>query len=104
MAATERDALAAKHFPDLWAKIEHYPGKSKARQKLRRAAEIEEQIEALKARGKSCAGCRSYLPPPIGLKNHICDAQSDFHGYVETTPDDVCILWHATQQDEGGRG
>ena len=98
---SERDALAAKHFPDEWADAKDLLGGSKRLQKLRQRGEYMERTAALRASGASCANCRSFNTRPVfGLNmKATCDAQSDFYGYVEARPDGLCVRWKLREDD-----
>ena len=88
-----RDALAAKHFPDVWARIAHAPGKSKVRQLYRRRAEHVEAVMQLRAEGKSCASCSSFERK--GAARSACLMDSDFRGEVCVSADNLCHRWKA---------
>lgn len=65
--------------------------KQRRREKRERAAiEYRAAISAMRSAGKSCANCRHFGRAPIGLKDRICDLDSDFDGYVVKMPGDVC--------------
>lgn len=91
----ERSALAAKIFPDEWARWYKVRGTTaqRQRQRLRKAAEIEVNVmRPLRAAGASCATCRSFKHR-IDVGNY-CSAESDFHGYVLAKSKGLCPLWH----------
>jgi hypothetical protein len=94
---TDRDALAAKHFPKQWAAVSGKVGASKSRQQLRKAAERADMFLQLKAEGRSCATCVAFNdhPPASVSFDAVCDADSDFHGYVGTKADSLCYRWRA---------
>jgi hypothetical protein len=96
---SERDALAAKHFPDAWARVATAFGKSSARQKLRKAGEQAEKVELLAACGSHCSNCGAYDTRPIpGMKQSgFCGMDSDFHGYAFVKPNNLCHRWSSRQ-------
>ena len=92
---TERDALAAKIFPEKWAHALTRRGKSgrNLRSKLRMRAEYERDMIPLRAAGHSCATCRNFQKGPPGIDGMTCAAESDFRGYVLATADGLCPKW-----------
>lgn len=94
---SDRDALAARMFPDEWARVHALTGERARRQRhnLRRRALVAVQLRDLRERGASCATCRSLTGGVSGIKGPICDAHSDFHGYAITTLDGLCADWTA---------
>lgn len=56
----------------------------------RKLAEYREAIAALRAAGRSCSNCQHWGRAPIGMKDRICDLDSDHEGYVAAKPDHLC--------------
>lgn len=87
---TERDALAAKHFPEAWAEAQSI-GKSKTRQKLRQAAERKQIVDDLRIAGAQCSTCEAYIESIPGMPGEkACNADSDFHGWAIVKPSGLC--------------
>jgi len=86
----ERDALAAKYFPKLWAQAQA-SGKSKKRNQLRNAAEDMQKKEQLRTQGASCGNCDNYSPK--GPCGSYCELDSDFYGYSLTKAENLCHRW-----------
>jgi hypothetical protein len=66
---------------------------AKRRRREKRERQRQEYLAVLaglNAAGKSCANCRSYGRPPIGMQGRICEMDSDSDGYVMVKPDHVC--------------
>ena len=98
MSTEERDALAARYFPQEWARVATKAGASKARQKLRRAAEDVVVLDALRAAGARCETCRSFMIGTTASKNSQspwCTAHSEWNSYAIIDPDDLCVRWCA---------
>ena len=84
-----RDVLAAKYFPDAWAKART----GRRRTQLRKMGEQQDLMARLKTdRSACCSNCNSFDKYPHG-KGHICKMDSDFHGYAMTTADSLCPKW-----------
>lgn len=93
----ERNALAAEIFPVEWAKALTETGKRAVNKRrcLRNAAEAEVIMRPLRERGECCATCSSFDPNPTREIKNACLADSDFHGYAITQPENLCGLWKA---------
>lgn len=57
----------------------------------KKLAEYRMVIVGLKAAGKFCSNCQHFGRAPVGLKDRICDLNSDSDGYAIVKPDHVCI-------------
>lgn len=82
----ERDDLAAYMFPAEWARIATAPGKSRARNNLRKHAENRIVLDALRSAGRSCLSCD-------GRTHNRCEMLSDFSGNVSVPMDHLCVHW-----------
>lgn len=91
----ELDAQIAREWPAQWAKAQQPPYASKKRNRLRRGFRDHLGLKNLRAYGHSCGDCRSIglAPASTGIRGHICERYSDFHGYALTTMDDLCKDW-----------
>lgn len=56
----------------------------------RKLLEYNAALSALQATGASCATCKHYGTLSM-VKGRICEMQSDFHGYVQIEPTDLCL-------------
>lgn len=86
--------LARSMFPQEWAATLSLPGEKRRRRQanLRRQAIYEQRLAPLRAAGKTCASCDNFRRRGMG-GGHICLAESDFHGDMLTTPDNLCADW-----------
>lgn len=88
-------ALAAEMFPREWAvasQVAHSRRRHNRLKSLRERAIRAVALQPLQAEGKSCASCANFSKAPAGLSIvHVCDADSDFHGYAEAKPDGLCV-------------
>lgn len=65
----------------------------KQRYRTRKLAEHHTAMDALRTKGASCATCTGFAKAPHGLQGHVCEPESDFHGYAMTTADRLCIKY-----------
>lgn len=95
MEPQERDALAARMFPQRWAAVANQTGERarRTRHNLRRQAETKQELDRLRDAGASCASCTSFARHPD--HGRICEAGSDFHGYQLAKAEGLCTLWTA---------
>lgn len=90
---SSRDALAAETFPEQWSQAATAPGCAKQRNRLRKAAEVEQKLRDLRLSGACCGECEHYetdTPYPGWTKGAWCSLFSDRGGYSPTEWDDLC--------------
>lgn len=91
-----RSKLAAVVFGKRWERIATLPGKSAARNKMRKAAEQHVKLDALRRTGAACATCNSFetrKPYPGWKDGPWCSYDSDFHGTAIAKPNGLCLAY-----------
>ena len=68
------------------------PGEQRRRKaaRERKRAEVEAIMNRLRSAGATCATCKHFEKATWHLKTKICGLHTDFDGYVEAQPDDLC--------------
>jgi hypothetical protein len=92
------DEELKRHWPDRWAKAnDSRPGRSKRRNRLRRAFAGFKADLRFKATNPdaNCGNCKHYKPLPFASSKwtHHCEIESDFAGYSCTKINYVCSRW-----------
>lgn len=94
----EIDAKIAALWPDKWAKANdpRLARRAKARNHLRSAYAAHVKFADFKARhpNASCGNCVNFKRLPHDTKGrHMCEADSDFHGYTIVERNGLCTSW-----------
>ena len=66
--------------------------------KERKLAEYRAAVAVLRSDGKSCSNCQHWGHAPLGMKDRICELDSDSDGYVVARSDHVCTHHDLNQQ------
>ena len=93
MSDPQTDALVQAAYPIQWERAN-----SKKRNQLRKRYQNDLELRRLRTAGASCRTCAAFKPYPMSLGGghaHICEADSDFHGYAVVQPDWLCTRWSA---------
>ena len=86
--------ITGRHISTFMANEGNMTPAAKIRRREKREQKLIEHrsvITALISAGKSCANCQHFGRAPIGMKDRICELDSDSGGYLVVKPDHVCL-------------